>query len=264
MFIDIVGNKYNRLLVKKYLGKSKWLCQCDCGNEKQVSTSALKQNLTKSCGCLSREVKSKLCKKNKYGTKHNLSKTRIYKIHNGMITRCYYSSASRYNRYGGRGIKVCDEWLGENGIVNFYNWSINNGYQDDLTIERIDIDKDYSPNNCKWIPKSEQSLNTSRNHYVTYNGETKCVEHWCKKLGLKSNTIYCRVKKNNISFYEAIFEYKKYTKNDKEFCKNGHKYTLENTGYTTQGYRYCKICASKSRKKCKDKKKVLNCLKELM
>ena len=253
MYIDITNQKFNKYTAIKYLGNSMWECKCDCGNIRKVNSWNLRHNVCKSCGCLVKEKKKQKIKKRKF---HNLSKSRIYKIHKGMISRCKCSSSSRYERYGGRGITICDEWLGENGFINFYNWAMANGYQDDLTIERINIDKDYCPENCKWIPKEQQSLNTSRNHYITYKGITKCVEHWCKELGLKSNTIYSRVKKNNISFYEALFEYKKYNKNDKEFCKNGHKYTIENTLYTSQGYRFCKICAKENRKKYKNKKKI--------
>lgn len=147
-----------------------------------------------------------------------------------MIARCKYSSSNRYERYGGRGITICDEWLGENGFINFYNWAMENDYQDNLTIERINIDKNYCPENCKWIPKEQQSLNTSRNHYVTYKGITKCVEHWCKELGLKSNTIYSRVKKIILVFMRHYLNIKNIVKMIRNFVKMVIN-TLQKTHY---------------------------------
>lgn len=177
---------------------------------------------------------------NKYGVTHGLSDTRIYKIWSNMKSRCYNPNAERYERYGGRGITVCDKWRED--FLSFYQWAMSNGYESGLSLERKDIDQGYSPENCCWITKGEQSLNTCRSHYVTHGGETKCVEHWCKELGLHSNTIYHRAKLLHGDFHAAIFEYTAPTKNSKKFCAHGHEYTPENSGYTSQGYRYCKIC----------------------
>ena len=116
---------------------------------------------------------------NTYGVTHGLSKTLLYKIWQNMKSRCYCKSATRYERYGGRGITVCDEW--RNNFMAFYNWAYSNGYKDGLSIERIDIDLGYMPGNCKWILKSEQSKPTCRTHWVTHSGETKCVEDWCRE-----------------------------------------------------------------------------------
>lgn len=188
---------------------------------------------------------SRYAYRNTYGVTHGLSKTLLYKIWQNMKSRCYCKSATRYERYGGRGITVCDEW--RNNFMAFYNWAYSNGYKDGLSIERIDIDLGYMPGNCKWILKSEQSKNTCRTHWVTHNGETKCVEDWCKELELKSNTILDRAKKTNGDFYKAIFDYKPYQKNEKRYCPRGHEYTEENSGYTSQGYRYCKQCLLEKR-----------------
>lgn len=152
---------------------------------------------------------------NKYGETHGFSKTKLYKIWLNMKSRCYNKTATRYERYGGRGIFVCDEW--KNNFMNFYNWACNNGYIEGLSIERIDINDGYYPQNCKWITKSEQSKNTCRTHLITYNHETKCVEDWCKELGLKSNTILERAKNLNGDFYKALFEYVPYQKDEKSF-----------------------------------------------
>ena len=174
---------------------------------------------------------------------------RAERIYQNMKQRCNNPKSSRYERYGRRGIKICDEWLGKDGKQNFIEWALSNGYKPDLSIERIDIDKGYSPDNCKWIPLSEQSKNTRRTHIITHNGETMCLRDWCKKLNLKDNTIFYRAKKLDGNFEKALFAYHPYTKNDKEYCPKGHKYTPDNTAYTSQGYRYCKICKSLSKEK---------------
>ena len=182
---------------------------------------------------------------NTYGKTHGLSKTPLYKIWSNMKSRCYCKSATRYERYGGRGITVCDEWRKD--FMAFYNWAYSSGYETGLSIERININLGYSPSNCKWILKSEQSKNTCRTNLVTYDGKTQCVEDLCKELGLKSNTILERARALNGDFHKALFEYKPYLKNEKRFCPYGHEYTVENSGYTSQGYRYCKTCIAERR-----------------
>lgn len=169
-------------------------------------------------------------------------KSRLIGIYQNMKQRCNNPKSARYKRYGGRGIKICDEWLGENGKNKFIEWALDNGYEPDLSIERINIDKDYSPTNCKWIPLCDQSKNTQRTHLITHNGKTQCLEEWCKELGLKSNTIYYRSINNNISLEDAIFNYKPKHKNYKTHCINGHKFTEENTRFNSKGYRYCLTC----------------------
>ena len=196
---------------------------------------------------------SKYAYGNKYGVTHGLSKTKLYRIWSNMKSRCYCKTATRYERYGGRGITVCEEW--KNNFLTFYEWAIVSGYKDGLSIERIDIDLGYTPQNCKWILRSEQSKNTCRTHLVSHNGKTQCVEDWCKELGLKSNTILERSKKLNGDFYTAIFDFIPYTKNDKKFCVHGHEYTEENSGYTKMGYRFCKKCMLESRKKYNQKRR---------
>lgn len=182
---------------------------------------------------------------NTYGETHGQSKTLLYKIWSNMKSRCYNKSATRYERYGGRGITVCDEWRKD--FMAFYNWAYSSGYEIGLSIERININLGYSPSNCKWILKSEQSKNTCRTHLVTHNGKTQCVEEWCRELGLKSNTIIERARALNGDFYKALFEYHSYRKNEKRFCPHGHEYTEENSGYNSQGYRYCKVCMAERR-----------------
>lgn len=194
---DLTGRKYGRLTVVENAGyvngKISWKCRCDCGNEKIVPSVYLSSGSTKSCGCLYDENSKK---------PHNLhpkfknrdigiSNSRIYKIYRGMIGRCrknYYA----HKRYYDRGIKVCDEWLGKDGFYNFYEWAIDNGYSEDLTIDRINNDGNYEPSNCRWVTMKEQENNRSDNVIIKYMGEEKTLKQWCEYLGLSYEMVRAR------------------------------------------------------------------------
>lgn len=126
--------------------------------------------------------------------KHGHTGNRIYNIYRGMRTRCYNKKDYHYNWYGARGIKICEDW--DNDFLSFYEWSINNGYQDNLTIDRIDNNKDYSPDNCRWITTQKQCNNRRNNHLVTINGETHTIMEWSRISGLDRKVIERRLKKN--------------------------------------------------------------------
>lgn len=173
--IDLTGQKFGRLTVIKYVGKSNWLCKCDCGNEKIVSTTHLK-NDTKSCGCLKKEMLSQRSKpKNFTNKKHGLYNEKIYKTWKSIRQRCNNKNNKRYKDYGGRGITICNEW---NDFKNFYDWALNNGYKENLTIDRINNNKGYSPENCRWADKITQSNNRRNNRNYTYNNETHTIGEW--------------------------------------------------------------------------------------
>lgn len=108
-----------------------------------------------------------------------------------MKSRCYNITSDRYNDYGGRGIIVCDEW--KNDFQEFYNWAMDNGYQDELTIDRIDVNGNYGPDNCRWISMKEQSRNKRNNRLYTINGETYCLIDWCERLNLNYNSMIARL-----------------------------------------------------------------------
>lgn len=186
---NIIGQKFGLLTVidRDYSYKNpkhtKWICICDCGNQKSVFRNSLISGKTRSCGCLQNK-----------GTKginqtHGLSKTRIYKEWLSMRKRCKPDSSDAKNYYN-RGIKVCDEW--QNDFISFYNWAINNGYSDLLTIDRINNDKGYSPNNCRWITNEQQQSNKSNNVKVLYNGKEYCLRQLCQKLNFPYKTAYNR------------------------------------------------------------------------
>jgi hypothetical protein len=196
---DLTNQKFGRLLVIKYYGKSKdghsiWTCKCDCGNIINVTSNSLKTKNTKSCGCLHKEIarKRKGSKCNFY--KHGKANTRLFNIFHGIKERCLNNSDRNYKLYGKKGIKICNEWLDkENGFINFYNWAINNGYSDNLTIDRIDVNGDYCPENCRWVDMKVQANNRTNNHLVTYNGKTHTISEWSKITTIKSDTLVKRL-----------------------------------------------------------------------
>ena len=176
--VDVnIGQQYGHLTVIDYAEPivrpngdilKAWLCECDCVNKTKrvVDENSLKYNHTKSCGCTRRKT-------------HGLSYSRIYKIYYAMLKRCTNKNYHQYDTYGGRGIKVCKEW--QDDFMNFYNWSIENGYSDDLSIDRKDVDGDYCPENCVWATIIEQANNKRNNIILTYKERTMNAKEWAKQ-----------------------------------------------------------------------------------
>lgn len=131
-------------------------------------------------------------------------RARLMGIFSGMKTRCYNKNRKDYPRYGGRGIRVCDEWMDSNGFELFYQWSMLNGYDDSLTIDRIDGDGWYSPKNCRWASPSEQSSNRSNNHLIEYGGKTKTLKEWADTVGLRKDTLRRRIENYGWSIEDAL------------------------------------------------------------
>ena len=199
---NLVGKRFGMLEVISRAGSDKnkralWLCRCDCGNKKIVSTKLLSSGDTKSCGCFG--YSSSVERLKSYRTKHNKYHTRLYTIWRGIKQRCYCPKNVRYDRYGARGICVCDEW--KNDFASFYNWSIENGYTDEKllngkykwTIERINNNGNYEPENCKWATIEEQSNNKCNNRFIEYNGEVKTVAQWARFFEMNPYIIYHRL-----------------------------------------------------------------------
>lgn len=183
--INLIGKKFNRLTVIERVqnandNSTQWLCQCDCGNQIVVRGKLLRLGFTKSCGCLRKETTKRTNKE--YKVIHKGTGTRLYRIWKGMKNRCLNSSIKDYIHYGGRGIKVCDEWL--NNFIIFKDWAMRNGYTDELTIDRIDVNGNYEPSNCRWITDKEQKRNKRNNHLLTINNETHCIAEWMEKLNV--------------------------------------------------------------------------------
>lgn len=178
-YIDLTGQKFGRLTAIEYAGRfgrrTKWRCKCECGNETLVDVSKLRSGHTKSCGCYKNEKIKKL------NYKTGMSSSRLYLTHRNMLNRCYREDDDMYRIYGERGITVCDEWRGDHGFENFLAWSMENGYKEGLSIDRIDNNRGYSPDNCRWVDKYVQANNKRNNHYLKINGEIDTVANHARK-----------------------------------------------------------------------------------
>lgn len=190
--LNLTGQRFGNLVVISRVdnyssGKTRWLCRCDCGEEKVVLSTNLVRGLTRSCGCFNKSVTSERF------TKHQLSAHRLYKIWTDMKKRCANPSCKSFANYGGRGIKVCDEW--KNHFQLFYTWSLCNGYSDNLSLDRIDVNGDYNPDNCRWADKLIQANNCRTNHYLTFKGKTQSIAEWARELGVSDSVIRQRLSK---------------------------------------------------------------------
>lgn len=204
---NLIGEKFNLLEVKSQAAsKNKnrmWNCLCDCGCYTIISTDALGR--TKSCGCLQKKQQKNLAKTN---TTHGLSyengkHTRLYNIWSSMKDRCYNKNSVHYKKwYGSRGITICSEW--KNDYETFHKWAMDNGYQDDLTIERINNNGNYELSNCKWIPQSEQLNNYSNNVLVEVDGVKITLMQASIKIGINYKTIHNRISKLKWDVQKAL------------------------------------------------------------
>ena len=170
--IDFSGKRFGKLVVvrKASKGRSWWDCKCDCGNEITLPTYRLFEY--KSCGCLEKENKANLTK---YTRTHGMTNTRLYSVWRKIKERCTNPNTEHYDRYGGRGICICDDW--KNSFGKFYEWAINNGYDENLTgkeqsIDRIDVNGNYEPTNCRWITQLEQARNRTNTVYIEFKGKS--------------------------------------------------------------------------------------------
>ena len=207
--VDLTGQKFGRLTVVRFdhkeNGRKYYLCQCDCGNFKIVSNHSLKSGNIKSCGCLHKEI---LIQRNKDNRIHHPENERLLRIWRAMLHRCYKETDEHYDYYGGRGIKVCDDW---HDFEAFQKWALANGYADNLTIDRLDGNKDYYPDNCSWATMTVQNNHKSDTKWLTYKGKTQSLSDWCRELGLDYFRIKARLNSLGWSVEDA-FEYGKYKK----------------------------------------------------
>lgn len=188
---DMKGKKCGKLLPIELVGRDNggqamWRCECDCGNITVVRGQALRSGSTYTCG---------ECEQNHGITIHGMTNTRIYRTWINMKDRCGNPKYIGYHNYGGRGIKVCEEWGGKRGFVRFYDWAIKNGYTDTLTIDRIDFNKGYCPENCKWSTTAEQSIHKRTSRMLELNGCVKTITEWSREYGILTSTVDKRIQR---------------------------------------------------------------------
>lgn len=178
-------------------GHSRWVCECDCGNQVVIHGTNLKRGLTTSCGCKRIETTRERVKT------HGMYGTPMYITWSNMRQRCENSHDKLYHRYGGRGITVCDDWK---DFENFHQWAIQNGYDPDLTIDRINNDSGYYPENCRWVDRTTQANNTSQNRKITYCDITKTIAEWARLFEMDYGALYRHIEKDDLSDFEEYFE----------------------------------------------------------
>ena len=189
---DLTGLKIDKVTVIKRANVNnkgdRWLCLCDCGNYVIFSELSLtrKSENKRSCGCEWKENWKKCFET------HGCTKTRLYRIWQGMKKRCCTKTCSNYKYYGAKGIKVCDDWL---TFTTFREWAINNGYNDTLSIDRINSNGNYEPSNCRWVKQNTQVRNRSMSRMVTWNGKTQLIKDWAEELGVTYETLRVRINK---------------------------------------------------------------------
>ena len=183
---DLTGKRFGHLTALKYDGcdgkNSYWICRCDCGNITRVRISRLKNGGTRTCGCDLR-----------INYKHHMCRTRIYNIWCGIKARCFTDNSPTYKRYGGRGITICDEWNKDFNL--FYEWAVSHGYNDSLTIDRIDVNGNYEPSNCRWATYKEQANNRRKNNIIEIDGSAKTLTEWSELYKIKPHTVMARIKR---------------------------------------------------------------------
>ena len=180
---NLIGQRFGRLVVIADAGTKRskcghtyrmWKCKCDCGKYKDLATGNLTSGNTRSCGCLKVD-------RNVYlHTTHGKTKTKLYSVWSSIKDRCYRENCKGYADYGARGIRMRESW--KDDFQKFHDWAIESGYREGLTIERKNVDGNYCPENCIWIPKCDQSKNRRNCHFITYRGETKTLSEWSREL----------------------------------------------------------------------------------
>ena len=201
---DLTGKKFGLLTVigiaETDTRKTYWVCKCDCGNMKTVRSDSLLCGAIKSCGCIKRKQDEVNLTKNH---RHKMSGTRIYSEWQGMKGRCYNKGNARYADWGGRGIEVCEQW--RNSFESFYTWAMANGYQDNLTIDRIDNNGNYCPENCRWVGQQEQCRNRRSNINITIGNSTRTLMEWREIFRVDYKNVNARYHRNKNATIDYLF-----------------------------------------------------------
>lgn len=204
-FQDLTGKRFGRWTVIERAsngnhGQTRWLCKCDCGTIKPVQSQHLREGRSVSCGCYRPVATAEWNKTHKLthgGAKHT-NRERLYKVWLNIHRRCECEYGTGYDNYGARGISVCPEWSGDNGYANFRDWALKNGYdpkalKGQCTIDRIDVNGNYAPSNCRWVNSKVQGNNKRSNHRITIDGETHTISEWADIVGIDQRSISSRI-----------------------------------------------------------------------
>lgn len=188
--LELKGQRFYMLTAIQRVGTDKehnalWECTCDCGNVTIVPAAKLKNGHTKSCGCYHKNYIGNLSRK------HSETHTRLYTIWANLKRRCLNPNDTRYKSYAGRGIGICNEW--RNSYESFARWAKNNGYTDNLSLDRINNNGNYEPSNCRWTTNIVQCNNKRNNLNITWCGKTQTVTQWERELDFKKGTLYSRI-----------------------------------------------------------------------
>lgn len=212
---SMIGKKFNRLTIEEFVKEEKrpyknaggydyyYKCKCDCENYIITTLKELRREHKKSCGCLKSENSKNMIMKfciTKNGETVGKYK-RLYHIWNGMKERCYNQNCKEYKYYGKNGISICEDWK---DYESFKIWSLDNGYNDLLTIDRIDVNGNYEPSNCRWVTMKEQCNNKSTNKYIEYQGKTQTLAQWCEELDLNYDRVLARLNRCNWTVEQAF------------------------------------------------------------
>lgn len=202
-FIDMTGLIFGQWTVIDYVGGSKWKCLCSCGKTAIVAGTTLRNGTStkcRSCACAELNRTTKIGNKNNIS--HGKSNTRIYRIWCGIISRCENPHDTGYKNYGERGIHMCAEWRRD--FLSFERWALANGYTDQLSIDRINVDGAYEPANCRWVTTQEQSNNKTTNRFLIFRGEKKTIAQWAEITQIPRNTIKNRIDRCGWSIERAL------------------------------------------------------------
>ena len=268
--MDITGCSFGHLTV---IGRSRrdasglksrakyWLCKCACGTHKDVRHDHLMSGRTVSCGCYHKKAASERASNmHKANTTHGMSKTRAHSVWFGMKGRCLNPNNQAFEYYGGRGITVCDRWL-----ESFQNFLDDMGEPPEgYTIERIDVDGNYEPNNCKWADRREQQNNRRANRRVTIGGITKTIMQWSQETGIPHQTLYARLdrgtpdildteKQLDLSGLSLGAKISAERRKQRTHCNKGHPFS-----FLSNGTRLCKVCKNERERERNRKKKRAN------
>lgn len=205
-FIDLTGQTFGRLIVveratNSNTGKVRWLCKCECGGVIVAFSCNLGSGYTRSCGCY-RQEKSRAMHIIHGDNCRGKESARLYRIWRGMRGRCKYDTQISYPHYGGRGIQVCLEWL--NSYPAFRDWATSHGYADNLSIDRKDVNGNYTPDNCQWVTEKQQCNNRRSNVTYDLNGESKTIAEWADIYGVNDSFLRQRVCRDGLSLKDAL------------------------------------------------------------